>query len=203
MAEEPLRKWPSSERVLRSRCSLRRVSGGLLAVHCGRRPDLQVGVHLDKGTLGLGKEVVHDALAELALLLVLVHLEDLLKRGRVDAVACTGDGHDAVHAAVVAVLAGGQKLSAEHRGARARRRGCERKGSKERLKRKVQGRERDWARLGREGIASTTRSDCAEGVVMEGHTNPAAFPVFSVFPVFPVFLLRRFWYSHFCRTTRR
>ena len=38
MAEEPLRKWPSSERVLRSRCSLRRVSGEILAVHCGRGP---------------------------------------------------------------------------------------------------------------------------------------------------------------------
>jgi hypothetical protein len=40
---------------------------------------LHAGIHLDKGALGLGEEVVDDALAELALVLVLVHFENLLK----------------------------------------------------------------------------------------------------------------------------
>jgi hypothetical protein len=60
--------------------------------------DAQIGVHLHKGALGLGKEVVDDALAELALNLVLVHFENLLEGRGVDAVFCAGNRHDALAA---------------------------------------------------------------------------------------------------------
>jgi hypothetical protein len=106
VAEEPLRKWPSSERVLRSRCSLRQVSSpSAESAHVALGEGAghsQIGVHLDKCALGLGEEVVYDAPAELALVFILVHFEDLLKRRRVDAVGCAGDGHDAFFAVLVA-----------------------------------------------------------------------------------------------------
>lgn len=57
--------------------------------------DAQVCIHLDEGTLGLGEEVVDDALGELALSLVLVHLEDLLEGRLVDGIFCAGNRHDA------------------------------------------------------------------------------------------------------------
>ena len=38
---------------------------------------VQVGLHLLKGAIGLSKEVVDDRLAEIALVFVIVHLEDL------------------------------------------------------------------------------------------------------------------------------
>ena len=57
--------------------------------------DAQVCIHLDEGALGLGEEVVDDALGELALSLVLVHLEDLLEGRLVDGIFCAGNRHDA------------------------------------------------------------------------------------------------------------
>jgi hypothetical protein len=60
----------------------------------------QTRVHLDKSAVRLAEEIKHDALAELALHLVLVHFENLLKRRRVDGVFRSGNRHDAT----VAVL---------------------------------------------------------------------------------------------------
>ena len=54
----------------------------------------QLLVHLLEGLVGLAKEVVDDAFAELALVLVLVHLENLLKGGWVDLVLGARDRHD-------------------------------------------------------------------------------------------------------------
>lgn len=64
----------------------------------GTGQNAQVGVHLDKGALSLGEEVVDDAFGELALGLVLVHLEDLLKGRGVDGVLSAGNRHDALAA---------------------------------------------------------------------------------------------------------
>lgn len=61
---------------------------------------LQVRVHLDEGRLRLREEVVHKTLAELALVLVIVHFEDLLKSRAVDAVLGAGNGHDVKVAAL-------------------------------------------------------------------------------------------------------
>ncbi len=52
-----------------------------------KESDSQVCVHFLKGALSLLKEVVHDALAKLALVLVVVHLEYLLERGGVDVIS--------------------------------------------------------------------------------------------------------------------
>lgn len=41
--------------------------------------NIQIGIHLLKCGLGLGEEVKDDGLGKLALLFVIVHLEDLLK----------------------------------------------------------------------------------------------------------------------------
>jgi hypothetical protein len=60
----------------------------------GRWVHSQLLVHLLEGLICLAKEVVDNALAELALDLVLVHLENLLKGGWVDLVLGTRDGHD-------------------------------------------------------------------------------------------------------------
>ena len=46
--------------------------------------DIQCLVHLIKGTASLIEEIVYDAPAELALILVLVHLENLREGGLVD-----------------------------------------------------------------------------------------------------------------------
>ena len=75
----------------------------------------QLLVHLLEGLVCLAEEIVDDAFAKLALFLVLVHLEDLLKGGRVDLVLGTGNRHD------VAALFWAKKLglgSEETQGAR-------------------------------------------------------------------------------------
>lgn len=51
----------------------------------------QVIVHLVERAVGLLEEVEDDALAELSLLLVIVHLEDLLKGCDIDSVAKIGE----------------------------------------------------------------------------------------------------------------
>lgn len=56
--------------------------------------DSQVRVHLVECAVRLCEEVKHNAPAELALALVLVHLQDLLKRRWVDLVFRTGNRHD-------------------------------------------------------------------------------------------------------------
>jgi hypothetical protein len=56
----------------------------------------QTRVHLGECAVCLAEEVEDDALAELAVDLVLVHLQDLLKGRRVDGVLRTGDRHDAL-----------------------------------------------------------------------------------------------------------
>jgi hypothetical protein len=108
VADEPLRKWPSSESVFRSFFSLRMGQSGAIYAPKGRdgvqrvlrgwaargRWGLQVCVHLDKGRLRLREEVVHETFAKLALVLVVVHFEDLLKGRAVDAVLGAGNGHD-------------------------------------------------------------------------------------------------------------
>lgn len=53
----------------------------------------QLAVHFLEGRVGLGEEVVDDALAELALVLIVVHLENLLKGGGVDGIFGTSNGH--------------------------------------------------------------------------------------------------------------
>ena len=69
------------------------------AVYPSRKlENAQIGVHLGKGALGLSEEVIDDALAELAVDLVLVHLEDLLEGRGVDGVFCAGNRHDALAA---------------------------------------------------------------------------------------------------------
>lgn len=55
--------------------------------------NVQICVHLLKGALGLGEEVVYYALAEIPLVVV-VHLEDLLERRGIDLVLCAGNRHD-------------------------------------------------------------------------------------------------------------
>jgi hypothetical protein len=60
----------------------------------------QTRVHLVECAVRLAEEVEHDALAELTVDLVLVHLENLLKRRRVDGVVGAGDRHDAVDGAL-------------------------------------------------------------------------------------------------------
>jgi hypothetical protein len=62
----------------------------------GRWAHLQTRLHLDECAVRLAEEVENDAFAEFAFGLVLVHLEDLLKGGRVDAVFRTRDRHDAL-----------------------------------------------------------------------------------------------------------
>ncbi len=54
----------------------------------------QLLVHLLEGLVCLAEEVIDDAFAELALDLVLVHLENLLKGGWVDLVFGTRNRHD-------------------------------------------------------------------------------------------------------------
>lgn len=49
--------------------------------------DIHAAVHLLKGALGLCEEVVDDALTEVSLIFIVVHLENLFKGGRVDNVA--------------------------------------------------------------------------------------------------------------------
>lgn len=66
----------------------------------------QVLVHLLEGAVGLAEEVKDDALAELAVDLVLVHLEDLLKGRRVDAVLCARDRHDALGTVLLPKISG-------------------------------------------------------------------------------------------------
>ena len=51
---------------------------------------LQTCIHLHKSSLGLFKEAENDALRKLAFVLVVVHLEDLFERQRVDVVAKIG-----------------------------------------------------------------------------------------------------------------
>jgi len=51
-----------------------------------KRGDKQRLLHLLKRLLRLLKEAKHNALAELALLLIIIHLQDLLKRQGIDAV---------------------------------------------------------------------------------------------------------------------
>jgi len=53
-------------------------------------------LHLDKGLLGLLKEAKDNGLAEFALLLVVVHLQDLLKGQGIDTVAEIRQGHRAL-----------------------------------------------------------------------------------------------------------
>lgn len=92
-----------------SRCERRKVKGvgdmsmwwnGVREDECGVRwgkekyVRLQKTIHLAECALGLGEEVVDNALGKLPLLLVVVHLKDLLKCGRVNRVACAGNRHD-------------------------------------------------------------------------------------------------------------
>ncbi len=56
--------------------------------------NLQGRVHLLEGAVRLAKEVIDDALAEFALAVVVVHLEDLLESVCVDDVFGAGNRHD-------------------------------------------------------------------------------------------------------------
>lgn len=53
----------------------------------GWRGPVQIRFHLVEGAFSLLEKVEDNALAELALVLIVVHLENLLKGGRVDGVA--------------------------------------------------------------------------------------------------------------------
>ena len=55
-------------------------------------PHLQCVLHLDEGLLGLLEEAEDDGAAELAIILVVVHLEDLLKGQGIDAITQIGEG---------------------------------------------------------------------------------------------------------------
>ena len=59
----------------------------LIPYMCKRERDLQSLIHADKCRFGLVKESKYDTLREVALILVVIHLEYLLEGRNVDAVA--------------------------------------------------------------------------------------------------------------------
>jgi len=58
--------------------------------------NVQGVLHLDKGLLGLLKEAKDNGLAELALILVVIHLQDLFEGEGIDAVAEIWQAHGAL-----------------------------------------------------------------------------------------------------------
>ena len=113
MADEPFRKCPSEDSsgkslsFLHSQMKLLAYAifsdGGIAAVKL--QVDLQGVVHLGEGLLGLLKETKDNGPAERVPLLLVIHLQDLLKRRHIDAVAQVREADGTVFALLLCASA--------------------------------------------------------------------------------------------------